>query len=452
MRRVVVLWIGLLLVPSALEAQTIPALSGPPVLPNYERVPVGEREALEAGAFIARTSDANANWFNPAGLALVDRTGANLSANAYEATTIQVASLRRETSTLRLSPIGTFFGLAVKEPLTSSDKIRYGVFIARPISWQTGTLDESADLDAQNNFTVTSDATLTRMEPGVAIGVRMSDNFRLGGSLGVSVTTMSLSQELTLRTTTTDSSSTTRRSLSVDASAWHLVPRVGMQWNLNEQWRLGAVAAAPGLQMLGSTRMSLGVGSYASEDRYRDLTFRDEEADFEYSLPFSAGIGLAWNYSRGSIEGVVRYYGGSDEHDMITTELGATLVDAIGGGPPTVSTLAVPAIPNSWGAVTNFAVGGNYVVSDELQLHLGFNTDGSPVEDPDRSMFRKVNLIGGTAGLSYQGPTFGATIGVGYSAGSSDPIEQLPGFGTPPVETRLKVSTFRGLYSFSARF
>jgi hypothetical protein len=137
---------------------------------------------------------------------------------------------------------------------------------------------------------------------------------------------------------------------------------------------------------------------------------------------------------------------------MITSTHTAQQLDAIGGNPPAVTTLPVAGIPNQWNDVTNIAIGGNYAFSHVLSIHLGFNSDSSPVADPSRSMFRKVNLFGGTAGLSYQGTTFGASLGLGFSRGESDPIDQLVELGAPPVETRLKVNTFRAMYSFSARF
>jgi long-subunit fatty acid transport protein len=453
MRRVVPWLVGLLLVPAALHAQSagfvIPA---PPLLPNYERLPVGEREALESGAFIARTSDANANWYNPAGLALVERTGANLSANAYEATTLEIAGRRRETSSFRLSPISAFFGLAIAQPLTSSDRLRYGIFIAQPVAWQSGVVDELLPLDPGSDVAFRSEANLTRFEPGLAIGYRMNDRLRLGGSLGVSVTTLDVSQDIALRTTSTDSAATTRRTLGVDGMAWHLVPRIGMQWEASERWRIGAVASAPGLQMLGSATASLNAARFSSEGRYADLSFRDEEAEFKYEIPFSAGVGIAWTYARGSIEGAVRYYGSSESFDMLTTEVDAQLVDAVGGAPPAFTSLAAGSLVESWRGVTNVALGGNYEMSPTWRLHFGFNTDSSPVEDPENSIFRQVNSVGGTAGVSYQGETFGGTLGLGYSTGDSDPIGELPSGDLPAVETRLKVNTFRAMYSFSARF
>ena len=44
------------------------------VLTNYDRVLIGQEEALESGAFVARVADSTAGWYNPAGLALVRRS------------------------------------------------------------------------------------------------------------------------------------------------------------------------------------------------------------------------------------------------------------------------------------------------------------------------------------------------------------------------------------------
>lgn len=54
------------------------------ILPNYNQVALRQREALEGGAYVARTDDAVANWYNPAGLALSEKTSLNASSNAYE--------------------------------------------------------------------------------------------------------------------------------------------------------------------------------------------------------------------------------------------------------------------------------------------------------------------------------------------------------------------------------
>src|SRR4030095_4298143 len=75
-------------------AGQLPPFAVPPnsILPNYERMPLGQREAIEGGAFVARTNDAGANWYNPAGLAQHKESAVNASATAYEWTRIILAS------------------------------------------------------------------------------------------------------------------------------------------------------------------------------------------------------------------------------------------------------------------------------------------------------------------------------------------------------------------------
>ena len=71
---------------AVVDAQAPPSVSVPMslILPNYDRVPIGQREAIEAGAFAARTNDAGSNWFNPAGLARARESSIELRAIALE--------------------------------------------------------------------------------------------------------------------------------------------------------------------------------------------------------------------------------------------------------------------------------------------------------------------------------------------------------------------------------
>jgi len=53
---------------------------------NRDRIFPGLYEFSEAGAVVARVRDAAATWYNPAGLALSDRTTFNVSSAAYQLT------------------------------------------------------------------------------------------------------------------------------------------------------------------------------------------------------------------------------------------------------------------------------------------------------------------------------------------------------------------------------
>ena len=66
----VVLW-----VPAISAAQSLPVpIPKALIFPNYDNVLVGKDQALEAGAYIARVGDASANFYNPAGLVMSEKT------------------------------------------------------------------------------------------------------------------------------------------------------------------------------------------------------------------------------------------------------------------------------------------------------------------------------------------------------------------------------------------
>src|SRR5687767_6326375 len=132
----------LLLWSGALRAQA-DEFSIPPnsILPNYNRVSVGQREALEGGAYVARTDDALANWYNPAGLAMSRKTALNASSSAYELTTTTLSGIGQKSSATQLSPAGGFFGIVVGEPIARHSRWRFGFAVTKPVAWSPGTLE-----------------------------------------------------------------------------------------------------------------------------------------------------------------------------------------------------------------------------------------------------------------------------------------------------------------------
>jgi len=128
----------LTLLPPALSAQvtefTIPPNS---ILPNYDRVSIGQREALEGGAYVARTDDALANWYNPAGLVQSEKTALNASSNAYELTKTTLSGIGQKSSGTRFSPVGGFFGIVVGEPVAKNPRVRLGFGYTKPVAWST---------------------------------------------------------------------------------------------------------------------------------------------------------------------------------------------------------------------------------------------------------------------------------------------------------------------------
>jgi hypothetical protein len=420
------------------------------IVPNYLQIPVGEWEALESGAYVARTRDGNANWYNPAGLALAERTAVNASANAYENTTLEFRTFKATDRTLRFAGVGGFFGVAIAEPIAKSPNLRYGAYVARPLAWESGTVDGVASLDPQTEVRLISAGQLAGTEPGIAAGLRINDRLRLGASMGVAIASLSEAMDVNVRGLDADSARTLRRTLDQEGSAWYTVARGGLQWDATKRLRVGVTVSSPGLRIMGSTKLDYTVEDH-SPTHFVDERFRDTQAEFDYKIPFHVAAGAAARFDRGELEVVVRHHGSISSYDMISTAVEAVRVEQGEGGVPVVTASVPPPMRNEWRAVTNVAVGGNFILNDLVRLHLGFQTDRSPVADQGSVLFRKIDLYSGTGGVSFNGKTFTGTIGLGFSTGESEPIRSSIG-NEQPTETRIRLTTLRGMYSLAVRF
>ncbi len=66
-------------------------------LPNYGMTPIGQTAGLEGGAFVARANDASSNWYNPAGLALAEKSSVSSSAGTYQSSASSPKTCRATT-------------------------------------------------------------------------------------------------------------------------------------------------------------------------------------------------------------------------------------------------------------------------------------------------------------------------------------------------------------------
>src|SRR6185295_17888565 len=202
------------------------AVAVPPnlILPNYDRLPIGQREGIEAGAFLARTNDAGANWYNPAGLAKSQKTALNASATAYEWTSMSLEGFGASEGRSRINTIGTLLSVAIGEGTIKSDRWRLGFSITNPIVWRPSSIDFAFSPAANETFAYASLVDFNTMIPGIAVA------YAPGGA----------------------SASVTERSFSAEGSTWQLQPTGGFQWDASPRVIVGARVVAPGLRILGS--------------------------------------------------------------------------------------------------------------------------------------------------------------------------------------------------------
>ncbi len=433
------------------------AVAVPPnmILPNYDRLPVGQREGIEAGAFLARTNDAGATWYNPAGLGKSIKTALNASATAYEWTSIGLEGFGASEGRSRINTIGTMLSVAIGEGTIRSDKWRLGFSITSPIVWRPSSMDFAFSPAANEVVSYASVVDFNVMIPGVAVaftpGGVTAGRFRVGAGLGLAITSLTQSQAISDRVTTATSSSLTERSFSAEGSTWQLQPSAGVQWDATSRIIVSARALAPSLRVLGSARLTLQNSQFASPTS-SDLVFRDDGATFDYKRPFEASAGVAYHSSNNEVEIDLHHYGAMDVYELYASDVAGALTTVDSSGTPTVTNPPFTPTTNSARAVTNVAVGGNHRLSTSLRIHAGFASDLSPVDDQAQSIFRKVDLSRFTTGVSLTGPRLSGSLGIGYSFGSGTRRTLGSTAGGLQTETQLNVRTVNVLFAFSYAF
>jgi long-subunit fatty acid transport protein len=455
MRRILTLC-GLAMVTFAapVAAQTgdfaIPAGSA---LPNYDRISIGQREGIEANAFVARSNDAGANWYNPAGLAQSERSALNASANAYEFTGMAVVGTENARGGTRFSSIGSFFGGVLGAPIIKSDRWRFGFSYTKPVSWVPSQIEGQLNAVGGVNETVqfSSLVTLTTSIPAVNVGYRLSDRVRVGAGLGYAVTSLNQRASLSDRLVEATSAPTAFRSIENDGTTGGLLVTGGVQVDVASNVHLGATITSPGLRVSGSSLVIYQFSAF-DENGSRDLSFRDDEADFDYRFPIRATIGAAVDFGKAEVEADLRYHGSRDAYTIFTSDVPATIITTDAAGVPTVTTAEFQPIIEETKAVYNLAVGGHYAFSPSFRVHAGFFTDDSPVDNPETSLFRKLDLTGFSGGVSFGAGRLQASVGLSTSRGTSEERTVGPSLGGFTSTTRIKVTTYNLLYAISFSF
>ncbi|MGH7676696.1 MAG: hypothetical protein ACREMV_15635, partial [Gemmatimonadales bacterium] len=419
--RTVTAVLAVALLAPALEGQSI-------VLPNYERVRIGQREALEAGAFVARTSDAVAGWYNPAGLALSPKSGLNASASAEEWVRFQFGGANAEVARARIQSLGTFVGGVLGPPVIKSDRWRLGFSFSRPVSWRpsavntafSGTVPGGTEL-----VDYASEVEFSTWVPALAAGYKATEAVRLGLRVAGAVTHLSEDESLADRVTAGGTAAFSQRLRAGDGNVYHVLLSGGVQWDVSRTVSVGAHVTAPGIRIGGKSLVAIQRSAFADTGS-TDLNFRDPATTFDYKLPMRAAGGLALRFGQGEVEVDVIYVGAADAYDVYATTDSAvvTVVDSTGAA--TVTTTTVGPVRYSARDVVNVAVGGHYRLSRVVKLHGGVFTDRSPVDDQTSSPFTGIDLVGATRGVSLGAGRLTGSVGLVLSAGCSDEITLGP--------------------------
>ncbi len=451
MRALAVLVLTLLVAAAPAPAQV---LSSPPkgiILPNYDLVRLGQWEALESGAVVARTDGPLANVYNPAGLAASKKTAINASATGFQYTSLSLEGVGNKATSSRLATLGGFLGVALAKPVITSSKWRLGFSIFSALNWKPGTLsgqEQSTASGADLLLDYRTQVNLHAMVPSLAAGINLSRTFRVGFGFQVPVVTVLQQQSTSFLTTSATGAAAVDRAFAADGTSWLVRGTAGVQWDVAPALSLGVMAETPTARLWGSTFYS-DLRTASSGLGFETERFRDPHARLEYKLPSLLAGGVALRLGKFQLEGDVRYYSSVSQFDLYSSDSIGVAVSDTGALPPVSAPVQLTPVTLTYRSVVNFAVGARFPLSQRWQLHAGFNSDQSPLPNTNE-IFRNVSFIGGTAGLSFTASHLSGSIGVGFQTGKS-PTTTI-GIASEVRQTKLTVTTFQLLYAVAYAF
>ncbi len=443
-----------LLVTLAAPRASAQILTSPPaggIIPNYDLVRIGQTEALESGAVVARARGPLANVYNPAGLAASASTEINASSTGFQLTSLGLKGVGEPVSSSRIVNLGGFLGVVIADPVLKTPKWRLGFSLFSPIGWEPGTLSgaEAGLIDGQAlTLEYRTRVRLRAQIPSLAAGVNVSRTFRVGAGLQVPIVSILQQQQSTSLTSNATNAGSIVRAFDVDGSVWLVKLIAGLQWDVIPAVSLGLAAETGSVRLFGSSFYG-DQRATAVENGFETLTFRDPSARMNYKLPFALKAGAAARIGKVEVEANVRWYASVGRYDLYQSDSVGIGLSQRDGGAPVITPVLLTPVTLAYRSVVNLAAGMRVPLTGSWKLHVGLNSDQSPVPGPDE-LFRQVNFVGGTAGVSFKAGSLSGAVGLGFQAGASPTSTLVVGGGT--VDINLTVTTFQLLYSVAYTF
>ena len=419
-------------------------------LPNYAMTPIGQTAGLEGGAFVARANDASSNWYNPAGLALAQKSSVSSSAGTYQSLSLIPEELTNNDSGGSSQTVPALVGVVVKN-LFKDKRWTAGFAVVRTNSFEQETDAQILDLarDPAHVLDYSSDSSYRRNEYSFGVGYTPESAWRFGATLAVANTSLRavgsiLNQEML--DTGLDAILATRRA---SGSITQLRLAAGAQYQLTPEVLLGAIVRSPGLDLFRSGEFSYDALGHRPNQGTASLAFFDQDPRFDYQLPLQASVGAALERERFQVEVDVNIATGGSPYDLFSSERTALLtIDNGSGNPPVTTEIPFQDVISENEFVVNVAAGGSYSLTQNKvwTLHFGFNTDFSPVGEAD-TYFSRVDLYGLTAGISGSIEGFTGAVGFNYQWGNANnvPLAEV-------LNSDITVKSWAIIYSVAYRF
>jgi len=413
-------------------------LPPPPVVPNYNRIPIGQIEASEAGAYVARASGITAAWYNPAGLGLTQRFALNASYNGLELMNFRLKDFSNALRTFNIEGTPGFLGVVAK--LNNPRPLSLSLALSQPVFWQS-TFDGTSQADNSGfDLSVFNDVYFTTYYPAVAAGLAISKRFRFGLGISFPFTSLDVNQSLSGHP---QSSGPLDFLLSfhTNGTIIHLAASAGIQLQITDNILFGALLRTPAVRLFHTAWIYYDFLMH-KEDTITSIYLRNTSAVFEYKQPTQFSFGLSYSKDRWSFELDLNLYQSFGKYTVLRSDENAISETFNETDGTTVSEIPFPNYFYGNEMVINTAIGGNYRITEHLSLHAGFCTDFSPVNPDNSNVFRSIDLFNFTFGASAGRRNFTGALGIRFNFGSSNSFVTGENLLDNPLGTRLIFRSF----------
>lgn len=419
----------------------------------------GARAALLGGAVIAGSDDNSAVYYNPANLAFIKENTISLNTSVYRYSDLYWGNGAGEGIDLQSQRISLYqqmiSGLFTKDA-KKTYRIGFNVLTRQHVNLDMAQRYENQyelnrNQDGLEHFSgsVGLSNSINETWGCLGSGYRLSPHF----SVGLTAIVTYRSQRYSYRYSTLavrGDSVTAGVPLNVGANAYDLNTRSNMvgglfKWGLHARfgrWSFGLTGATPSFTIWGESKVLREDSQFnLPGNRDRIQTGEQRLLKTRYRYPFTAGLGVAYQYPKGGVFFSAEFFGAVPQYEMIESDPEQFTSNALFSQLPD----NFFTVYHGANRVLNIGLGWEQQIVDKLYVHMGMRTDFSHDRGANRTREGDLNfqtvpihLLHSSLGFSIRRRASLISIGVDYTYGHrANNFLQLISFTDPVVKPPL---------------